>query len=98
MFWGKLFPTKQDLVVAICDEELIEKELKIKNHKIKISREFYGGELIDENVAVKAMEKATIGNLIGKKIVELAKKKGFVTKENVISISGVPHAQFVKTQ
>ncbi|HKZ45614.1 MAG TPA: DUF424 family protein [archaeon] len=98
MFWGKLFPTKYDLVVAICDEDLIEKEIEMKNHKIKVSKSFYGGELIDEDLAVKAMKRATIGNLIGKKIVSLAEKNHFITKENIISISGTPHAQFVKLQ
>jgi hypothetical protein len=33
---------------------------------------------------------------MGKNIVELASKNGFIVKENVILIDGVPHAQFVK--
>lgn len=98
MFWGKFFPTKYDLVVAICDEDLIDREIEMKSYKIKISKNFYGGKLIDEVLAVKAMEKATIGNLIGKNIVTLAEKNGFITKENTISINGIPHAQFVKIQ
>jgi len=96
MFWGKIFPAKYDIVVAICDEELIDKEIKMKKHKVKISKNFYGGKLIDEKIAVKLMEKATIGNLIGKNIVELAEKNGFIVKQNIISINGIPHAQFVK--
>jgi hypothetical protein len=96
MFWGKLFPTKEDLVVAICDENLIDKEIQMKDCIVKVSKYFYGGQLIDENLAVKAMERATVGNLMGKDIVSLAKKKGFITQKNVISIDGTPHAQFVK--
>jgi len=98
MFWGKIFPTKYDLVIAICDEDLIDREIEMKSQKIKISKSFYGGRLIDEALAVKAMKKATIGNLMGKNIVALAEKNGFITKENIISISGTPHAQFVKIQ
>lgn len=96
MFWCKIFPTKYDLVVAICDENLIEKEINWKEFKVKISKNFYGEEKIDEVAAVKIMEKATIGNLIGKKIVELAEKNGFISRKNVILINGIPHAQFVK--
>lgn len=95
MFWSKVYPTKHDLVVAICDEELLDKQIG-KKIKIKISKEFYGGKLIDDNIALKLMEKASIGNLIGKKIVELAEKNGFIIKENIIVIDGIPHAQFVK--
>jgi hypothetical protein len=46
--------------------------------------------------AVKIMSKVTIGNIIGRKIVDVAKDNGFITDENVIFIEGVPHAQFVK--
>lgn len=98
MFWCKIFPTKSDLVVAICDEEIIDKEIKSEDFKmnIKISKHFYGGEIIDDYIAVKLMKKATIGNIIGKNIVELAEKNGFIIKKNVIFIDGIPHAQFVK--
>lgn len=95
MFWSKVFQTKYDLVVAICDEELIDKEID-KKLKIKVSKNFYGGRLVDEEIALKLMKKATIGNLIGKNIVELAEKNGFITRENIILINGISHAQFVK--
>ncbi len=97
MFWGKVFYTKYDIVVAICDENLIDREIRTKDKlKVKISKSFYGGQLINEAQAVKLMRRATIGNLIGKRIVELAEKNGFIEKENIILINGIPHAQFVK--
>jgi len=98
MFWAKVFPVKYEIVVAMCDEDLIEKELEFKDMKVKVSKKFYGDRLVNENVAVKLMGKATIGNLMGEKIVELAEKSDFIVKENVIFINGVPHAQFVKTK
>jgi hypothetical protein len=98
MFWCNVFTDKKDVVVVICDEELLGKKLKMKERKItiEISEKFYGGKLIDEEKAIKLLNKATIGNLMGKNIVELASKNGFIVKENVILIDGVPHAQFVK--
>lgn len=98
VFWGKVFATKYDLVIAICDEEVIDKKLEYKNTKtkIKVSKRFYGERIIDERTAVQLMRRATIGNLMGKRIVTLAKKNDFITKENIISIGGIPHAQFVK--
>ena len=97
MFWGKVFYTKYDIVVAICDENLIDREIRTKDKlKVKISRSFYGGQLINEAEALKLMRRATIGNLIGRRIVKLAEKNGFIEKENIILINGIPHAQFVK--
>lgn len=91
-----MFPTKYELVVAICDEELIEKDIFFKKIKIRISKKFYGEKIIDEKGAIKLMEKATIGNLMGKRIVKLAERNGFISRENIILIDGIPHAQFVK--
>lgn len=96
MFWCKVFSTKYDLVVAICDEDLIEKEIKTKELKIKVSKNFYGDRLVDEKIALRLMKKASICNLMGKNIVELAEKNKFIIKENVIFINDIPHAQFVK--
>ncbi len=96
MFWGKTFQTNYDLVVSLCDEKLIDKTIDKKNLKLKVSRDFYGGNLIDETTAVKIMKKATIGNLIGKDIVKLAAENGFISRENIILIDDIPHAQFVK--
>lgn len=96
MFWAKVYGTRYEIVVAICDENVIGKELEWKKLKITVSKHFYGERLIDERTALRLMQKATIGNLFGKEIVALAKKNGFITKENTILIDGIPHAQFVK--
>lgn len=98
MYWAKVFTTKTEFVVALCDKELLGKILNFKQKriKVKVSERFYGGEIIDELKVVKLLEKATVGNLIGKSITELAAKNGYISKENIILIDGIPHAQFVK--
>jgi hypothetical protein len=95
-FWCKIFQTKHDIVGALCDEELLEKSFQYRGAEIKVSKHFYGGGVVDETAATKIMSKVTIGNVIGEKIINLAKEKGFITDENIISIDGIPHAQFVK--
>lgn len=96
MYWTKVFKTRQDLVVAICDQNLLDKEINHGNTKVKISKQFYGGKLISEHVAIRLLEKATIANLFGEGIVDIAERNGFIIRENAILIDGVPHAQFVK--
>ena len=95
MFWCKCHSIKEHVVIAICDKNLLGKEIG-KEFKIKVKKEFYGGELIDNNKAVEFMKKATIGNILGKEIVKLALEKKFITKENIIFIDDIPHAQFLK--
>jgi hypothetical protein len=96
MFWVKVFKTRQDLVIAICDEDILDKELSHNNIKVKIDKKFYGGKLVSEFVAVKLLEKATIANIFGNEIVQVAEKNGFIIRENAILIDGISHAQFVK--
>lgn len=100
MYWTKLFTTKTEIVVALCDEDILDKvlEFKKKNVRIKVSKYFYGEHLVDEKIVLKLMGKATIGNLMGKDVVNLAEKHGFISKENIINIDGIPHAQFVKLE
>jgi len=99
MFWGKVFAAKREIVLAICDDDILDKKIKTKKFDIKISKNFYGERIIeDEATAVRMMQRCTIANLIGKRIVALAKKHGFITEENIISIGGIPHAQFVKLE
>jgi hypothetical protein len=95
-FWFKIFNVKYDVVLAVCDEELLGKGLKFEDIKVKVSENFYKGEIIDEAGAIKLMHFSTIGNLIGKRIVSLAEKEGFISKENILYIGEIPHAQFVK--
>ena len=95
MFWCKTFTAKGQFVVAICDKDLLGK--KIGNEfKITVKESFYRGELMDEKKVLEVMKKSNICNLLGKKIVGLASKSKFITKENIIFIGDVPHAQFVR--
>lgn len=99
MFWGKVFGAKREIVLAICDDDLLDKKIKTKKLEVKISKKFYGERIIeDETTAVRMMGRCTIANLTGERIVALAQKHGFITKENIISIGGIPHAQFVKLE
>lgn len=96
MYWCKIFGTRHNTVVAMCDENILGKMIGNKNLSVKVNEEFYGGIMVDSDAAVKLMDKATIGNLMGAEIVGLAEKNGFITKENIILIDDIPHAQFVK--
>lgn len=97
MFWAKFFVMKDDLLLAMCDDDLLGKTIGGGELELKVDKQFYGEKLIgNEKETLKYLAACSIGNLVGPRIVALAEKGGFITKENVISIGGVPHAQFVK--
>lgn len=95
MFWSKTFRVKDTVVVAICDEDLLEKKIG-RDHKVKIEKRFYGEKLINENDAIESMKRANIGNLVGKRIIKLSIEKHFIDKKNIMFIGDIPHAQFLK--
>lgn len=88
--------THDHYVVAMCDKPLLGKTLKEGQIKFKVSEEFYGGELVDPKTCLNHLEKATIGNMVGKKAVQTAIKAGLVHEQAVLYIEGHPHAQWVK--
>jgi len=95
MFWCKIHSVERNLIVAICDEELLGTKIG-KTPKIIVEKKFYGEELVDEEKAIELMKKAKICNLLGKDIIKIALEKKFITKENIIHIGEIPHAQFIQ--
>ena len=47
-------------------------------------------------INLKLMNKSTICNLMGKEIVKIAIGKKFITKENIMFIDDIPHAQIIR--
>jgi len=56
---------------------------------------FYGGSLSSLEEALEAMRKASICNIVGKKIVEAAIGKEMIQKTAIIYIGDIPHAQII---
>ena len=86
----------KDMVVAVCDEEILGKTLEGGRVPFKVSEGFYKGTLGDVDEAIAAMKQATICNLVGKAIVEAAIDCNMVHERAVIYFGDVPHAQIVK--
>jgi hypothetical protein len=85
----------RDTLVAVCDAELLGCTLEGGRTPFEVSERFYGGSLSSLDEALEAMSKASICNIVGKKIVEAAIEKELVRKTAVIYIGDVPHAQIV---
>jgi len=84
-----------EVVVSVCDAELIGKEFREGEVRLKVSEEFYRGREASVSECLKAMREATIGNLVGS-IVEVAVREGLIDPSRVLRVEGVPHAQFVR--
>ncbi len=92
----KTFKNGQMVLVAICDPNLLGETFREGKLKLEVSPAFYGGNLTSFDDAMRALEKADIGNLVGLRVVEEAIRRGLVDPEAVIRIAGVPHVQVVR--
>lgn len=85
-----------NVVLAVCDCDLLGKTLREGKIVFKVKDEFYNGRKATVDEAVGLIGNSTIVNLVGKNCVGLAIKEGYVHPEAVIKIDGVPHAQIMK--
>ncbi len=86
----------QNVVLAVCDCDLLGRTLKDGKIVFRIKEEFYKGRKATVDEAVGLINHSTIVNLVGKTCVDKAIAEGYVHPEAVIKIEGIPHAQIVK--
>lgn len=86
----------KNVLLAICDAEILGKTLCEGRIVFKVKEEFYKGRKVHVDEAVLMIENSTIINMVGKNVVGKAIERGYVHPEAVLSIEGVPHAQIVK--
>jgi hypothetical protein len=85
-----------NVLLVICDTEILGKTLREGKIVFNVKEEFYKGARVAIEEAVDMITNSTIVNMIGKNIVQKAIEKGYVHPEAVLNIEGVPHAQIVK--
>ena len=94
-FRMKVYRVKGEVIVAVCDEEIVGKTFREKDLKIEVREEFYGKESYDEEDVKRALRQATIANITGKNAVKLAISIGIIDEDKVLKIGECWHAQMV---
>lgn len=82
-----------ETVVAICDKNLVGKVFEEGNKCLNVIKRFYGGEKMSKEEVLSLVREFKNLNVVGKESVNLVLKEGFINKENIISIKGIPHVQ-----
>ncbi|NYT19590.1 MAG: DUF424 family protein [Methanosarcinales archaeon] len=92
----KIHKSGSQMIVAVCDKELIGKKLKEGELVIEISEAFYKGEIASEEKIIEAISNTTTANIFGIHAVQCAVDAGLVDPGCIIYIEGIPHAQLYK--
>jgi hypothetical protein len=87
---------KHTSVVNVCDADLIGRTLFEGKLKMHISKEFFGGELVEEEEAVKIIKDSAMISLAGEKAVKIALSNKLGSPQAVREIEGVPFLMIYK--
>jgi hypothetical protein len=91
----RIHRVRAEVIVAACDEELVGQRLPVGSagRTVQVSAHFYGERPVSEEELGWALKKATIVNLLGARVLEFARREGFVRDGGTGSLGGVPHAE-----
>ncbi len=84
-------------VVAVCDSDLLGRKFEEGERQLDLSGDFYKGEEMEDKEVGDLIRNADIVNLVGPEAVKIGLQEEVITKDHVITISGIPHAQAVIT-
>lgn len=96
MFCCKTYKYGKDVMVAVCDKEVLGKEFLFGDVNFKVKKGFYGEDVHSKEEIKKILKDATIINAVGKNIVNLLIKEGLIDERYVMKIGDTLHAQMVK--
>ncbi|OGI15923.1 hypothetical protein A3K63_01030 [Candidatus Micrarchaeota archaeon RBG_16_49_10] len=95
MFCYKLHEIQGHVILGVCDKDILGKTIRA-DPEFVVNGSFYFHKEAEEKALEAIFKECTMANLVGKKIVDFALKRKLITKENIIMIGEVPHAQLVR--
>ena len=90
LFSTKVISASGNLMLNICDPELIDKTLQDGKTKIRINPNYYAERDVDEHEAKNLLTKCNSINMVGEKTISLATSLGIGSEKSVRRIEGVP--------
>ena len=87
---------KNSSVVNVCDAELIGRTLIEGKLKMHISKDFFGGDLVGEDEALKIIRESSMISLAGERAVNVALSNKLGSPQAVREIEGVPFLMIYK--
>jgi len=83
-------------VVAICDKDVYGRNLSEGEKALDLTGPFFKGEEISEEEAgeriIDCVKEDATFNLVGEKVIKIAKEVGLIKDEGVLKVEGVPFA------
>ncbi len=95
MIYIRFHETEKGAIIAMCDKDLLGRELKEGKRELDLKRysDFYKGELVDKKAAERMISDESIytANIVGRESVDICIAKGLASESDIATIAGVPY-------
>ena len=81
---------QKNLMLNICDAELLGKKIVENELNMNISESYYGEKLVEHEEARTLLKNASIINMVGKETISLSLELGVGSENGIKKIGGVP--------
>lgn len=81
---------QKNMMLNICDPELLGKNIVQDELNMNINKNYYGDKLIEKEEAKVLLKQASIINMVGKKTISLSVELGVGSEDGIKFISGIP--------
>ncbi len=89
-FSVKISDYQKNLMLNICDIDLLGKNIVQDKLNMNISRSYYGEKIVEHEEAKNLLKTSSIINMVGKNTVSLSLELGVGSENGVKMIAGVP--------
>jgi hypothetical protein len=89
-FSVKISDYQKNMMLNMCDAELMGKDVVDGELKIPINETYYGKQLVDKDEAISLLKSASVMNLVGKETISLATDLGIGSESGIKIISNIP--------
>ena len=81
---------QKNMMLNICDAELLGKKITQNELNIHISESYYGERLVEKDEARDLLKQSSIINMVGKETISLSIELGVGSENGIKKISGIP--------
>ncbi|MBA4453940.1 MAG: DUF424 domain-containing protein [Nitrosopumilaceae archaeon] len=81
---------QKNLMLNICDAELLGKNIVENELHMNISESYYGEKLVEHEEARTLLKNASIINMVGKETISLSLELGVGSENGIKKIGGIP--------
>ena len=94
-FYVRKMHYQGSLMINICDEELLGRNIVSESLNINITKDFFN-ELTNEKEIGNLLKRCSIANLIGRRVIEKTLSLGLAKRDSIKIVSDIPFLMIFK--